>query len=151
MLRFIDAHVETTEGLCLFPTASVTNYHQLYDWGFPGGSEGKASACNTGDLGPIPELGRSPGEGNDNALQYSCLENPMDRGAWRATVHGVIESDMTERLHSPTHSLIRLSTVEMYFLTVLEIRISWKLYGRIKTCLFPTSCGYHQSLVFFGL
>ena len=51
-------------------------------WGFPGGSDGKASACNAGDLGSIPELGRSPGEGNGNPLQYSCLENSMDRGAW---------------------------------------------------------------------
>ena len=50
--------------------------------GFPGGSEVKASACNVGDLGSIPGLGRSPGEGNGNPLQYSCLENPMDRGAW---------------------------------------------------------------------
>ena len=48
--------------------------------GFPGGSDGKASACNAGDLGSIPGLGRSPGEGNGNPLQYSCLENPMDRG-----------------------------------------------------------------------
>ena len=55
---------------------------------FPGGSEGKVSVYNAGDLG-IPGLGRSPGEGNGNPLQYSCLENPMDRGAWRATVHGV--------------------------------------------------------------
>ena len=51
-------------------------------WGFPGGSDGKASACNAGDLGSIPESGRSPGEGNGNPLQYSCLENSMDRGAW---------------------------------------------------------------------
>ena len=50
--------------------------------GFPGGSDGKASACNVGDLGLIPGLGRFPGEGNDYALQYSCLENFMDRGAW---------------------------------------------------------------------
>ena len=57
--------------------------------GFPGGSEVKASACNAGDLGSIPGLGRSPGEGNSNPLQYSCLENPMDRGAWWATLHGV--------------------------------------------------------------
>ena len=49
---------------------------------FPGGSEGKASACNAGDLGLIPGSGRSSGEGNGNPLQYSCLENPMDRGAW---------------------------------------------------------------------
>ena len=57
--------------------------------GFPGGSEVKASACNAADLGSIPGSGRSPGEGNGNPLQYSCLENPMDRGAWWATVHGV--------------------------------------------------------------
>ena len=56
---------------------------------FPGGSDGKESACNAGDKGSIPGLGRSPGEGHGNPLQYSCLENPMDRGAWQATVHGV--------------------------------------------------------------
>ena len=60
--------------------------------GFPGGSEGKASACSARDLGSIPESGRSPGEGNGNPLQYSCLENPMDRGAWQATVHRVANS-----------------------------------------------------------
>ena len=57
--------------------------------GFPGGSEVKASACNEGDLGSIPGLGRSPGEGNGNPLQYSCLENLMDGGAWWAKVHRV--------------------------------------------------------------
>ena len=60
--------------------------------GFPGGSDGKASACNAGDPGSIPGSGRSRGEGNGNPLQYSCLENPTDRGAWRATVHRVAES-----------------------------------------------------------
>ena len=59
---------------------------------FPGGSEVKASACNAGDPGSIPGLGRSPGEGNDNPLQYSCLENSMDGGVWWATVHGVAKS-----------------------------------------------------------
>ena len=59
---------------------------------FLGGPDGKESACNAGDLGSIPGSVRSPGEGNGNPLQYSCLENPMDRGAWRATVHGVAES-----------------------------------------------------------
>ena len=63
-----------------------------FNWGFPGGSEGKESACNAGDLGSIPGSGRSPGGGNGNPLQYSCLENSMDRGAWRATVHGVAKS-----------------------------------------------------------
>ena len=58
----------------------------------PGGSEDKASACHAGDQGLIPGLGRSPGEGNGNPLQYSCLENPMDGGAWWATVHGVTKS-----------------------------------------------------------
>ena len=57
-----------------------------------GGSEVKASAYNAGDLGSIPESGRSPGEGNGNPFQYSCLENPMDREAWQATVHGVAKS-----------------------------------------------------------
>ena len=60
--------------------------------GFPGGSEVKGSACNVGDPGSIPGSGRSPGEGNGNPLQYSCLENPMDGGAWWATVHGVAKS-----------------------------------------------------------
>ena len=53
----------------------------------PGGSDGKQSACSTGDPDLIPGLGRSTGEGNGNPLQYSCLGNPMERGAWRATVH----------------------------------------------------------------
>ena len=57
--------------------------------GFPFGSAGKEATCNTGDLGLIPGLGRSPGEGNGNALQNSCLENHMDRGAWWVTVQRV--------------------------------------------------------------
>ena len=59
---------------------------------FPCGSDGKESACNARDPGLIPGSGRSPGEGNGNPLQYSCLENSMDRGAWRAIVHGVTKS-----------------------------------------------------------
>ena len=59
---------------------------------FPDGSEVKASACNAGDPGLIPGSERSPGEGNGNLLQYSCLENPVDGGAWQSTVHGVAKS-----------------------------------------------------------
>ena len=64
----------------------------IYNTGFPGGSEDKVSACNAGDPGSIAGLGRCPGEGNGNPLQYSCPENPMDGGAWRATVHGITKS-----------------------------------------------------------
>ena len=70
---------------------------------FPGGSEGKGSTYNAGDLGSIPGLGRSPGEGNGNPLQYSCLENPMDGGTWLGySPWGRKESDTTEQLHSFT-------------------------------------------------
>ena len=67
--------------------------------GFPGSSDGKETACNAGDLGLIPGSGRVPGEGNGYPLQYSCLENSMDRGTWRATVWwGCKESDTTEHV-----------------------------------------------------
>ena len=69
---------------------------------FPGGSDGKASAYNAGDPGSIPGSGRFPGIGNGAPLQYSCLEKPIDSGAWWTTVHGVAESDMTEWLTHET-------------------------------------------------
>ena len=66
-------------------------------WSHPGGSDGKESACNAGDPGPIPESERFRGEGHGSPLQGSCLENPIERGAWRATVHGVAkELEVTE-------------------------------------------------------
>ena len=82
-------------------------YHKLAKWddpiedlndpsillGFPGGSHDKESATSAGDLGWIPELGRSPGEGNGYPLQYSCLENSMGRGVWQATVRGVAKGE----------------------------------------------------------
>ena len=76
--------------------------------GFPGGSDGKESACNARDLGSIPGVGRSPGGEHGNPLQYSCLENSMDKGAWWATVHGVTRSQtrLSKRTHNvpePTH------------------------------------------------
>ena len=68
--------------------------------GFPGGSDDKESACNAGDLGSIPGSGRSPGEGNGNPLQYFCMENPMDRGAWWVTVHRAAKSQTRLRTYS---------------------------------------------------
>ena len=64
--------------------------------GFPGGSDSKEFACNVGDLGLIPGLGRSPGGGHGNPLQYSSWRIPMDRGAWRDTVHGVTETRLND-------------------------------------------------------
>ena len=64
--------------------------------GFPGSSVVKNLPANVGDMGSVPESGRPPGGGHGNPLRYFCLENPMDRGAWRATVHRAAESDMTE-------------------------------------------------------
>ena len=83
----------------VFPHSS---YESSYE-DFPHSSVGKESACNAGDLGWIPGLGRSPGEGNGNPLQYSCLENPMDRGAWWATAHGVarVGHDLATKLPPP--------------------------------------------------
>ena len=67
--------------MILHPSAPLLSFSSLLNKGFPGGSNRKEPACNAGDLGSIPGLGRSPGEGNGNPLQDSCLENPMDRGA----------------------------------------------------------------------
>ena len=86
-------HDATKSGTLLkqLSTDAHKYYHLLYlNQGFPHSSVSKESACSAGgDPGSIPGLGRSSGEGNGNPFQYSCLENPMDRGAWRATVHGV--------------------------------------------------------------
>ena len=71
---------------------NINKYVWAQVLGFPGGSEGKESACSAGEPGSIPRSGRSPGEGIGYPLQYSCLENSMDRGAWQATVHGVTKS-----------------------------------------------------------
>ena len=104
---------------------------------FPGGSSGKAFAYNARDQGLIPGSGRSPGEGNDNPLQYSCLENPMDRGDWLAIVHGVAKSQT--RLNDFTS----LPSLTSYFiagegngnpLRVLAWRIPWtEKPGRLRS------------------
>ena len=71
---------------------NLAMYTKLYTSGFRSGPVGKESAYNTGDPGSIPGLGRSPGEGNGNPLHCSCLENPMDIGAWQATVQSIAQS-----------------------------------------------------------
>ena len=79
---------------------------------FPGGTVVENPRADAGDPGLIPGSGRSPGEGNGSTLQYSCLGNPMDRGAWQATIHGVTkEPDMTERLSMHTHIVTRALSI----------------------------------------
>ena len=86
---------------------------------FPGGSDGKESACNARDLGSIPGFGRSPGEGKGYPLQYSCLENPMDRGAWRATVQRSqkVRQDWVSK-HTPLYYLGYLLFLFVLFYTL---------------------------------
>ena len=90
----VEEHTALPKSSCVQQPKSYLNPILLgfYRLGFPGGSEVKVSACNAGDLGSILGSGRSPGEGTGNPLQYSCLENPMDREAWWATIHGVAKS-----------------------------------------------------------
>ena len=76
--------------LTLYVQMSLVNFMCNANMSFCHSSVGKESICNAGDPGLIPVSGRFPGEGNGNPLQYSCLENPMDRGAWWATIHGVV-------------------------------------------------------------
>ena len=78
------------------PYISLHKLFMLTSWGFPGGSDSKESTCNSGDLDSIPGSGRSPWRREGYLLQYSCLENSTERGAWWATVHGVTELEMTE-------------------------------------------------------
>ena len=100
---------------------------------FPGGSDGNVTAYNEGELGLIPELGRSSGEGNGNPLQYSCLENPTDGRAWLASVHGVAKSqtrlsDFTttrEALHAAVHGVAKSRT---------------RLSNRVELIVFRITC-----------
>ena len=121
-------------GPCYVPHTSQTlgylpgtHWFRYFSTAFPGGSvvKKKKSACNAGDPGSVPRLGRSSRERHGNPLQYSCLENPMDRGAWQATVHGRLQSqspgglqsqksDMTDWLIQ--HSL-QMVSVQHWFLT----------------------------------
>ena len=102
--------------------------------GFPGGSDGKESACNAGDPGLILGSGRCPGEGNGNPLQHSYLENSMDRGGWRATVHGVAELDMTEWL-----------TLNLLHIALWVLRYLWDTLGHALTCQALVASGSADS------
>ena len=97
----------------------------------PGGSEVKVSACNVGDLSSIPGLGRSPGEGNGKTLQYSSPENPMDRGAWWATVHGVAKGQT--RL-SGSHHHHNNKCVTKFYSSVLKTALLLVPFYRCKNC-----------------
>ena len=87
----------------------------LINLSFPCGSYGKESACNVGGPGLIPGSGKSPGEGNSNPLQYSCLENSKDRGAWLAIVHGIAESQTWLSSHTHTEASF------VYFLSLIPL------------------------------
>ena len=103
------------------------------------------ASCNAGDLGSIPGSGRSPGEGNGNPLQYSCLENSMDKGAWRAIVHGVPESEMIERL---TY-ILQPCRVDLQAFWCQRLRV--KLYLRVQLGqLIPPGSQTHFINSLFG-
>ena len=91
--------------------------------GFPGGSDSKESACNTGDLGAIPGLGRSPGVGNGNPLQYSCLENSKDRGVWWATVREAAKIQMQLSMHTSIYGAKTKPGRVVFFLIDINIII----------------------------
>ena len=109
------------QGLSRVFSSTIIWKHQLFgtqpSLGFPGGSDGKESACSVGDLSSIPGSGRAPGEGNGNPLQYSCLENPMDGGTWQATVHELEELDTTKCLHFSRWAffMIQLTSIHNYW------------------------------------
>ena len=109
--------------------------------GFSGGSVGKESACNAGDLDSIPGSGRSPGEGNGNPLQYSCLENPMDRGTWWAIVHRVPKRhDWTTN----TFSIFQRSAIcfpGACMISTLQINNE----AKAETFQQRMGCGYHTT------
>ena len=94
--------------------------------GFPHTSVGEESACNAGDPGSVLGPGRSPGEGNGNPLQYSCLENPMNRGAWQATVHGVAK--VGHNLATKPPPLMDRALRYFYFVKMLlRHQMGWEL------------------------
>ena len=124
-------------------------------YGFPGGSDGKESACNAGEPGSIPGSGRSPEEGHGNPLQYSCLENPMDRGAWRATVQGISKSQTQLKWLTLSHTFTCAYIFFVYFaegfiesnkyIWNATLPNWWAIFKNPLSCL-PHSWGYGLGL-----
>ena len=124
--------------LLLYTVTPTHNIHtsfflsSSYFGGFPCSSVGKESAYHTGDLGSIPWSGRSPGEGNGNPLQYYCLENPMDRGAWQAIVHGVarVGHDLaTKPNHHYSKYLLYINTFNSHNKSVRQVLLLLSLFS----------------------
>ena len=111
--------------------------------GAPGGSAVKNSPASAGDSGSVPESGRSPEGGNGNPLQCSCLGNSMDRGAWRATVHGVTESDTAEHTHTHTHTHTSESRLSSYMSWIHDLLIRWYETSRKRLLSFLSL--YHHT------
>ena len=104
-------------------------------WEFPGGSDGKESACNMRDPGLIPGLGRSPGEGNGYPLQYHCLEDSVDRGAWQAAVHMVSKSQTRLSDQKKKETVVLLKVVIEFFHSCRFISERNKTYSLICSSL----------------
>ena len=120
--------------------------------GFPGGSEVKASACNAGDMGLIPGLGRSPGEGNGNPLQYSCLENPMDRGVWWATVWATSLSLSCESRGKSLSGSVLVRILPMNWMStddnVMNLQWTWNQIGVVPETYILNNFGIIISFVY---
>ena len=131
--RLEEVHAHSAFAQVLSVMSQVVLHRLLSLWvapGFPGGSAGKESACSEGDPGSIPGWRRSLGEGNSNPLQYSCLGNLMDRGAWWASVHGVAKSQTAERLTPVGESRLWLH----FFVCACGLQPpAWNTQGRKET------------------
>ena len=115
-------------------------------WGFSGGSHGEESTCKAGDLGSIPGLGRSPGEGNGNSLQSSCLENRMDSRGWQATVHGVAKSQT--RL---SHFHLSVPQVILHNALYVSLNVPCLCWLWLVTCVYLLSTLRIKSFSYFCL